>query len=110
MLIPVAMILGKLFKRFDTSIGSVDITAGVRIEAARALGQIRHSDPEAVDALVRVLDEKDKQLRRAVCEALGANRSQAAVPSLVTLLTADDFRLRCLSVSALGKIGTNRFD
>src|SRR5262249_10564766 len=80
-----------------------DEQAVIRAAAAEALGGI---DPAAVPALIRALQDPEKEVRQAAISALGAAGAEAAaaVPDLVALLPQDGPRGLHV-VRPLGAIG-----
>ncbi|HNS51657.1 MAG TPA: HEAT repeat domain-containing protein [Anaerolineae bacterium] len=70
-----------------------------RDNAARALGRIR--DARAVEPLIAALRGDSA----GAAWALGEIGDARAVEPLVALLAAGDWRLRCVTVSALGRLG-----
>jgi HEAT repeat protein len=67
--------------------------------AVKALGDI--GDPKAVDALITLLDVKDKQIRRQIVESLGKIGDAKACIPLIKTLEDEDIEVRRRSVKAL---------
>ena len=82
----------------------LDEDAEVRAVVARALGEL--DDPQAVDALARVLrEDPDADVRRTAAWALGEIESPRAIPALGRALREDASReVREMAVWALGEI------
>lgn len=81
----------------------------VRRETVRALTRI--GGTEAVNILLRTLEEKDHDLRRQALISLGAMKHPAAVPALLRIVGMRDPRVRELEIKrdairALGEIGS----
>jgi HEAT repeat protein len=73
----------------------------VRMHAAKALGKI--GDPEAVSALMPLLQDKVKAVREEVSGAL-ASIGGVAVLALIQALQHDEWLVRLHAVEALGKL------
>jgi len=81
----------------------------VRRETIRALTRI--GGTEAVNILLRALEENDPDLRRQALASLGAMKHPAAVPSLLRIVATRDPRVRQVEIKrdairALGEIGS----
>lgn len=72
----------------------------VRMHAAKALGRIRH--PDAVSALIPLLQDKVKAVREEVSSALAAI-GDAAMPALLEALAHQEWLVRLHAVESLGK-------
>lgn len=81
-----------------------DRDAGVRAEAADAVGRVRLR--EAVPRLLDWLDDPDADVRTSAAVALGRIGATRAVPPLVRLLGDSHADVRKAAVSALESIGT----
>lgn len=84
----------------------------LRYYAAWWLGKFQVSDPAAVSALIKALeDESDRTelggypLRRNAARALGKLADQHAVPGLIHCLECDDFYVREAAAQSLGMLG-----
>jgi HEAT repeat protein len=75
----------------------------VRMHAATALGRI--ADPDTVDLLVPLLQDKVKAVRAEAAGALAAIGT-ASIPSLGEALRHEDWLVRLHAVEALGKLRT----
>jgi len=73
----------------------------VRMHAAKALGRIKN--PEAVEPLIPLLQDKVKAVREETTAALVAI-GDAATPSLLAALADTDWLVRLHAVEALGKM------
>ena len=80
-----------------------DEDAGVRAEAADAVGRVRLR--EAVARLLDWLDDPEADVRAAAARALGQIGEQQAVPSLVRVLGDSNADVRRAAVGALAAIG-----
>jgi HEAT repeat protein len=74
----------------------------LRTKAAAALGVL--GDARAVDALLLMLDEKDKEIVLTVVESLGRIGDKRAVAPLVRMLRNQDLFLRKKAAEALQKL------
>lgn len=75
----------------------------IREDAARALGN--HSDPRAVDALVKALNDESRFVREEAARSLGKIGDRGTAQILVELLNDEFRRVREGAVSALGAMG-----
>lgn len=75
----------------------------IRLEAARALGQLRHG--EAVSALVGAMGDEDVAVRWAAAQAL-ARIGEQAIPALASTLKGEGGRLSPYALWSLGEIGS----
>jgi HEAT repeat protein len=91
----------RVFEPLVEALGSPDWI--VRMHAAKALGRMR--EPEAVPALVPLLQDKVKAVREETAGALAAIGT-ASIPSLVAALRHDEWLVRLHAVEALGKLRT----
>ena len=73
----------------------------LKLSSINALGEIGESI--AVDALIRMLNERDSDIKMAACNALGMIRDPKAVKHLIRIL--DDKDIRLTAIWALGNIG-----
>lgn len=73
----------------------------VRMHAAKALGRIKN--PEAIEPLIPLLQDKVKAVREETTAALVAI-GDAAIPSLLAALADTDWLVRLHAVEALGKM------
>lgn len=80
-----------------------DPDAGVRAQAADAVGRVRLH--EAVPRLLDWLDDTDPDMRAAAARALGQIAEERAVTSLVRLLGDTHANVRRAAVAALAAIG-----
>ncbi len=80
-----------------------DPAAGVRREAALALGRI--GSKEATDALVSRLSDPSSPIRIEAARALGEIADERAVPDLVRFLAVGSPELRAACAEALGSLG-----
>jgi hypothetical protein len=71
-------------------------------EAAKALGSLR---PAAMDALIRELKKKNKNIRLVIIQALTEIRDSQAVPVLIETLKDENSEVRWEAAIALGEIG-----
>ncbi len=82
----------------------------VKTAAISALGRL--GDPHAIDALVRVLQQKQQSESREAIDALGQIGDERAVDALIQALQGDGWdgaaEVRRSAVTALGKIGGER--
>ncbi len=80
--------------------------AAIRWNAARALGKIQ-AGPAGVEALVRVLTDKEASVREHAAEALGdiGPPAATAVVPLVNALNDEYFKVRRDAARSLGKLG-----
>lgn len=78
----------------------------VRSIAARALGQI--GDERAAPLLIKALVEKDQWLHESVYEALCKFKSTQTVDLLIAALKDNNWRVRCVASTILGKKGIVR--
>ena len=72
-----------------------------RLMAIESLGKI--GDSSSIDALVALLNEEDKEIKMAACDALGIIKNAKAVGHLIRILQDKDIRLT--AIWALGNIG-----
>jgi HEAT repeat protein len=91
---PIAML--RLMRALD------DEEVAVRLAAVATLGTIHNN--EAVNALIRAMQENHAPVASAAVDQLAALGSRA-VPLLVPLLTAGDVNLRITVIDLLGRIG-----
>jgi HEAT repeat protein len=82
---------------------STDKDEGVKIAAVTALGGLGSTNPRAISALVRVLNDDSEPLRDAASAALG-KLGRAAVPALIAALKSPHIYQRAWAVQALGGI------
>ncbi len=75
-----------------------------KINIVKALGKI--SENSSVDILIKILKEKDKELRIAAIEALGKIKDPKAIPYLINNVEDKDVQL--VTIWALGAIGDKR--
>jgi HEAT repeat protein len=80
---------------------SVSDNAGMRNSAIEALVQI---GGQAVDSLLRTIENPDPDVRKFVVDILGDIMDRRAVPALCNRLADDDENVRVASAEALGKI------
>lgn len=85
---------------------------GLRVYAAWWLGRFRVDEPQAIDILIRALeDEADRTeaggypFRRNAARALGKLGDQRAVPALVRSLSCTDFYVREAAAQSLEMLG-----
>ena len=90
---------GRVFTPLVDALSSRDWI--VRMHAAKGLGPI--GDPEAVAALMPLLQDRVKAVREEASSALAAIGS-AAVAGLIDALQHDDWLVRLHAVEALGKL------
>lgn len=74
----------------------------VRDRAAMALARKKDIP---IDNLIELLDSPNLYARYGACDAIGSQKSAAAVPALVKTLKHEDMWLRIKAAEALGKIG-----
>ena len=80
---------------------------GVRVAAARALGEIRTD--AALDALVSCTDVDHPKARRGVAEALGRFKRPSAAGALTNMLDSDEsYYVAATAASSLGKTKSDR--
>jgi len=79
--------------------------AGSRNSAIEALVQI--GDP-SIDALLRIIETPDPDVRKFVIDILGDIRNARVVPALISKLEDDDENVRVASAEALGKLQDQR--
>jgi len=72
----------------------------------RALVTALRGIPEGLDQVVHMLEHSQWFVVRNVAEAMGVQRVEEAVPSLIKCLAHDDARVRRAAALALAKIGT----
>lgn len=72
----------------------------VRMHAVKALGRIK--DPETIQSLIPLLQDKVKAVREETSSALAA-LGEAAIPALLDALTHADWLVRLHAVESLGK-------
>ncbi|MCS6290554.1 MAG: HEAT repeat domain-containing protein [Nitrospira sp.] len=89
----------RVFRPLVEALGSRDWI--VRMHAAKGLGRI--GDPEAVNVLMPLLQDKVKAVREEASSALAAIGA-AAVLGLIQALEHDDWLVRLHAVEALGKL------
>lgn len=82
---------------------STDKDEGVKIAAVTALGGLGSTNPRAISALVRVLNDDSEPLRDAASAALD-KLGRAAVPALIAALKSPHLYQRAWAVQALGGI------
>ncbi len=80
-------------------------SAGIRAEAALALGEIR--DPAAVQPLIKAVEMTDggQKANREIARALGSIGDRSAVPALIDLLRGGDAYAKADAISALAALG-----
>ncbi len=85
---------------------------GLRVYAAWWLGRFRVDAPEAIDVLIRALEDEDDRtevggypLRRNAARALGKLGDRRAVPHLINALACSDFYVREAAAQALETLG-----
>ena len=83
-----------------------DRDRGVRIVAARALGEL--GDPRAVEPLIAALKDEDEDVRWFAAEALGELGDVRAVAPLIAALKDEDEDMRGYAARALGELGDPR--
>src|SRR5690606_7488272 len=76
----------------------------VRAEAARGIGDGRFA--EAVDPLIRTLEDEESDIRPEAAEALGKIGHGAGIGPLLHALSDPDVRVRTAAISAMGYIRT----
>jgi HEAT repeat protein len=81
-----------------------DKNVSVRVQAARALGEIGSEASDAVKGLGNLLHAAEKEAATEAANAL-AKIGKASVPTLTTALKSDAAHLRLLAVGALAKVG-----
>ncbi len=88
-----------------------DVAANEQIQLARvhaiwALGQIAGDGlwPDAVESLVRRLDDRDPEIRAQAAKVLGEARFIGAVPGLGRSLSDESARVRYFAAMALGRM------
>ena len=91
------LVIREVIERLD------DPAAGVRREAALALGRI--GSKEATDALVNRLSDPSSPIRIEAARALGEIADERAVPALVRFLAVGSPELRAACAEALGSLG-----
>ncbi len=80
-----------------------DVSPGVRVAAARALGELRAGGPPAVPALFEALDDPSEAVRHAAAHALHRQKlTPGDVPGLVAALQSDDVYVRGFAAWRLG--------
>jgi HEAT repeat protein len=75
-----------------------------RREGVRLLGQIASVDPEAADALIRMLRDENEKVQEEALRGLGKAKIRAAVPAVVELLEDPYEWTRASAVDTLRKI------
>jgi HEAT repeat protein len=94
------------------SFAAKSLLAGRAAEPAlvRLIGRAlrTHDDSELLEALVRVLQGSDPELRREAAMALGKSGRTAAEPMLLDCLDTADSKLLRSAIEALGKVGGER--
>jgi HEAT repeat protein len=89
-------------------VGHGELSGGVRVKAAQALGAMGSKGKQAVGPLAMTLTDRDCQgyLRLASADALGAIglEATAAIPALTKALEDADANFRIHAAEALGKI------
>jgi HEAT repeat protein len=83
-----------------------DADAGLRIQAALALGEQRQ--PAAIGPLIAALRDPDVNVRFHAVEALGRLRAADAVEPLAEIAEGDDFFLAFPAIDALAQISDSR--
>jgi phycocyanobilin lyase alpha subunit len=85
---------------------------GLRVYAAWWLGRFRVDAPEAIDVLIRALEDEDDRtsvggypLRRNAARALGKLGDRRAVPALIAALACSDFYVREAAAQSLEMLG-----
>lgn len=85
---------------------------GLRMYAAWWLGRFRVSEPDAIQALIRALEDTDDRteaggypLRRNAARALGKLGDRRAVPPLIQSLECSDYYVREAAAQALEALG-----
>lgn len=85
---------------------------GLRVYAAWWLGRFRVDQPEAIEILIRALDDEADRteaggypLRRNAARALGKLGDQRAVPALIQSLSCSDFYVREAAAQSLEMLG-----
>jgi HEAT repeat protein len=81
-----------------------DPDAGVRRQAASALGEIRN--PRSVPALIAAAGDENREVRRHAARALGAIGDDRALPALTQALSDADAAVRRAAVTAIASITT----
>ncbi len=74
----------------------------VQTSAAQALGAL---GTEGINELILALQDKDRDVRLGIIEALSVIRDQRAVPPLIELLNDTSSEVRWETAIALGEIG-----
>lgn len=82
------------------------LAAADELRERRALVTALRGIPEGLDQVVHMLDHPQWFVVRNVAEAMGVQRVEEAVPSLIKCLGHDDARVRRAAALALAKIGT----
>ena len=94
----------------DPDAGAFAALAGAdpaaRARAALSLG--REDNEQAVEPLIRALEDPDPKARGSVIEALGLIGSPKAVDALLPALSDESKLARALAARALGRIGSDR--
>jgi hypothetical protein len=85
---------------------NVSPSEAMRRNAAAALGKL--GDTRAVEPLITVLGDKDRDVRRNAVAALGQLGDSRAVEPLITALRDEDRDVRRNAATALGKLGDTR--
>jgi len=88
-----------------------DKDGGTRCKAAAALGEKRLGeigDTRAVEPLIQVLEDKDRDVRLVAARVLGGMGDTRAVEPLIQLLEDEDRGVRMSAARALGRIGDKR--
>lgn len=84
-----------------------DPEASNRAIAARVLGDLHATSPDAIEALTAAIGDSDSELRHAALNALAAigGAAERAIPAVVEQLRTGDQETKLLAVKALGSIG-----
>ena len=88
-----------------------DRDSNTRWKAASALGEKKLGeigDTRAVEPLIQVLDDKDKDVRLTAARVLGVIGDARAVESLIQALRDEERVVRMNAATALGRIGDKR--
>lgn len=87
-----------------TTIANGDENQLARLHAIWGLGQIGRSDPAVLSPVVKLLSDKDREVRAQAARVLGDARYEPSAGQLMQLLTDDSERVRFFAVLALGSL------